>query len=116
MVTGMSISAKNYSVEESDVDYWLTQFDEDKGGSIGEEEFVKGMARWVENVSPKPPPFQFLLAWNKAANNKARIILEQTAVHDGNPEVRHPLVYMLEGTHRNEFWRLSANLPDGPRM
>jgi len=53
MVTGMSISAKNYSVEESDVDYWLTQFDEDKGGSIGEEEFVKGMARWVESSGSK---------------------------------------------------------------
>lgn len=59
MVTGMSISAKNYSVEESDVDYWLNQFDEDKGGSIGEEEFVKGMARWVESVSSNHHHFRF---------------------------------------------------------
>ncbi|GAQ81729.1 Calcium-binding EF-hand family protein [Klebsormidium nitens] len=52
MVTGMSLSAKNYQVEESDVDYWMNQFDEDKGGSIGEEEFVKGMSRWASAVTP----------------------------------------------------------------
>lgn len=63
MVTGMSLSAKNYQVEESDVDYWMNQFDEDKGGSIGEDEFVRGMSRWASGVSfraPSPPLLSFL--------------------------------------------------------